>query len=101
MVPFPDDLPSNGIIVPKTAAGFLVWTDTSTAVLDFFITNPSATLMARGRAIDKIIAGLLRKAKSLGFRRVSCDSKIIAIKKKALSLGFKDLGDHQVFCKEI
>lgn len=100
-VPFPYDLPTCGKIVPGVAVGFLIKTDTNSAMLDFFVTNPKARMTDRGRAIDLITKGLLLKAKSLGFSRVRCDSQIDTIKKKALSLGFRCSGDHTVFCKEI
>lgn len=100
-VPSMSDLPLTGKIVPGIAAGFLLKTDTKCAVIDFMITNKDARPMARGRAVDAIARSLILKAKSLGFKRVRCDSQIDTIKKKALSLGFKSSGDHTVFCKEI
>lgn len=95
------DLPKIGRIVPKVAAGFLVQTDTASAVLDFFITNPKASQSDRSQAIDSIVKELMQDAKDLGFRRVRCDSQIDTIKKRAVALGFRCSGDHTVFCKEI
>lgn len=100
-IPFSDDLPETGLIIDNVAAGFLIWTDTSMAILDFFVTNPKASLIQRGKAINAITDGLMKKAKKLGFHRVKCDSQISTIQRKASSLGFLDLGAHQVFIKEI
>lgn len=99
--PKPSDLPLTGKIIPFVAVGFLLKTDTTACVLDFFVTNKDANMMARGRAIDTITRALILEAKKLGFKRVRCDSRIDTIKKKAVSLGFRSSGDHTVFCKEI
>lgn len=100
-VPQPDDLPLFGLIEPGVAAGFLVMTDTRTAILDFFISNPQAHAIRRGRAVDIIILGLMERARYLGVKRLLCDTQIDTIKRKALNLAFEPLGQYSVFCKEI
>lgn len=100
-LPLADDLPEVGLIAPGVGCGFMIWTDTSVAILDFFITNLEVPAITRGRAINEIIDGLLMRAKLIGFTRVKCDSQIITIQKKAKSLGFIEHGSFQVFTKEI
>lgn len=100
-VPLPEDLPEVGLIVPGVAAGFLIWTDTSVAILDFFITNPKEISFKRGRALNDIIDGLMLRAKQIGFTKVKCDSNIAAIQRKAKSLGFSDLGTYKAYSREI
>jgi len=96
-----DDLPRAGYIEPHVAVGFLIWTDTSTAILDFFITNPRVGAVTRARAIESIVLELIARAKALGFRRLKCDSQKSGIKKIAKRFNFNCFGDHTVFCKEI
>ena len=99
--PKPENLPKVGVFIQEVAVGFLIQTDTSTAILDFFIANPEATKAARSTALDMIAKELIGKAKMLGFDSVRCDSQLDTIVKRARALGFSDLGDFKVFTKEI
>ena len=95
------DLPLVGYVMPGVGAGFLISTDTKTAIIDYMITNKHAAPILRGRALDRIPKALINRAKKLGFSSVLCDSQLDTIKRKAISLGFKDMGAFQVFSKEI
>lgn len=95
------DLPKYGFVIPGVGAGFLISTDTKTAVIDFMITNKKAQKIYRTNAVDKISRALISKARKLGFTSIKCDSQLAAIKEKALSLGFKNTGIYDSFYKEI
>lgn len=100
-LPCDRDLPDEGLIISGVAAGFLIQTDTSTAILDFFITNPETSPRARGEALNEISRGLIERARALGFRRVTCDSQLDTIVRRARALGFQELGEFKSFSKEI
>ena len=50
--PSRDQLPMNGFIVPKIAAGFIYLTDSSIAILDCFISNPASDDHQRDAALE-------------------------------------------------
>jgi len=95
------DLPMVGFVCPGIAAGFLIATDTKTAVIDFLVTNPSAQKIHRGKAIDKIARALISYAKKQGYNFIKCDSKIDSIHRKAFELGFQTTGNYLSFIKEL
>lgn len=100
-VPCDEDLPDNGVIVPGVAAGFLIQTDTSAALIDFFISNPDTSSRARGEALDAIARALMGRAHQLGYKRVLCNSQLDTIVRRARALGFQELGEFKSFSKEI
>lgn len=93
--------PQIGIIVDDIAAGFLVRTDTSAAIIDGYISNPETDAKMRSDALDDITKSLMECAKFSGVRHLKFDSKSEAIKKRALSHGFSSGGVHEVFTLEI
>lgn len=100
-VPMPDDLPEIGLVERDVAAGFLVLTDTSCAIIDFLVSNPSANKVRVGRAINEIADGLLGHAKRAGMKRVKCNTRVASVKKLAESRGFKSAGLYECFLLEV
>lgn len=99
--PKDEDLPDEGKIVPGIAAGFLVQTDTKTATLDFFISNPATSTAARDGAILAIAKELIGRAYVLGYSRVRVCSQLDTIVRRARALGFQEAGSYKVLFKEI
>lgn len=95
------ELPSIGFIVDDYCEGFLIRTDTNTAIIDFMVTNPKADKLYRKQAMDKVVKALISMAKRKNFHKVKCDSQIPSIKEKAIELGFTNLGSYDSFYKEI
>ena len=97
----PSTIPDFALIAPGLAAGFLYKTDSTIAIIEGLITNPSANKLERGRAIDDIIKTLLDHAKEAGFKYVKGDTRIENISARARSFGFHDLGFFSLFGKAL
>lgn len=100
-VPLPGDLPEIGLVEKNTAAGFLIITDTSCAIIDFYISNPKAEKVKVGRALKEITTGLLDHVRRAGIKRVKCTTQLESIKKLAKSNGFRSLGQYESFTLEV
>jgi len=85
-------LPATGRIVPGVAAGFLYLTDSRLALLEGFISNPTAGLRSRARAIDQITVALLREAKRRGVVDVIGFGASPGIVRRVQQLGMRKVG---------
>lgn len=94
-------LPTNGVIVPGVAAGFVYLTDTPVCILDCFITNPEAPSEERSAALDLITIRLEAFARAHGAKLLICTTKHESLKDRAIELGFNDLGPSFSLGKEI
>lgn len=92
-VPPPQFLPRVGFFEPGIAAGFLTATDTAVCWIGDFISNPSASGMARGRALVAIARRLLLEAEALGFEASILTSREPGILRQAERMAFKPLGN--------
>lgn len=99
--PMRDQLPMNGFIVPKIAAGFIYLTDSSVAILDCFIANPDSDDHQRDAAIDLIVSKLTTFARTRCVQLLIANTKIPVIRLRALHLGFLETGIHHSFAKEL
>lgn len=95
------DLPEVGYFEPGVACGFLIQTDTKTALFDFFISSPEVSRKARSRAIESITSELIKHARWLHYKRINCSIAIMANKERAKTFGFREVGDHTEFVKEL
>lgn len=95
------DLPSIGYIENDIAAGFLVETNCTTAVLDFFFSNPKASKEERSNSILEIADALIEAAQLYGFKRVKFQSKIESVINIGEKIGFEETGTFRSFVKEI
>lgn len=94
-------LPEIGYLVEGVAAGFLVQTDTSVAVLDYMVSGLGVDPSLKARSIVAIADSLIREAEYLGYEAVKCDTLIDSIANKAIDLGFKEQGSFRTFIKRI
>jgi hypothetical protein len=97
--PLLSDLPSTGFIVDFCAAGFIIETNCSTAILDFFISNPECSAEQRSKALNQITQNLLDLAKRKKYRGVLASTKLSAIENRAYQNRFKSLGAFKMFYK--
>ena len=88
-------------MIKGVAAGFIACTDSSTAILGCYISNPLIHPRTRGFALDKITKELVKLAKSLGYKELECHTNIDAVKQRALKHGFKSCGMLESFLMEI
>jgi len=102
MVPLtPNILPKVGVIVPGIAAGFLMQTDTVSAILEPFISNPKADQKLRDAALYQIMRELIVTAQNLGYRQLFGFSSSKQMTGRALELGFKFIENGVTVCKDI
>lgn len=99
--PLPSDLPEIGFIEDFVAAGFLIQTDTSTAIIDFYVTNPEASPIKRAYALNKLTECLIQDAKSRGYKKVRCSTRVVSISKLAKFHGFKSVGTFESLFLEV
>lgn len=88
-----DSLPTNGLIRKGIAAGFLVTTDSSVGILDFYISNRFADRNERNKTLDEITKRLIALGLRQGLKYFKCDTQIDAIKDRAKKHGFKHIGE--------
>lgn len=81
--------PTNGLIVPGKAAGFLYLTDSDIGLAEGLITNPAAPTIARGRALDRILRGLVVIAKMYNVRHLLGFAALASTERLANNHGFK------------
>lgn len=84
-----EDLPIVGLIVPGIAAAFLVQTDTTYCFLEPFIANPDTSKEARAEVLRELMKGLVKEAKSKGFKHVFGFSTVSNLINISEELGFK------------
>lgn len=87
------DLSTYGLYVPQTAAGFLVLTDSSYGILEYYITNPESLTSDRDRALDEITLELIEYGRKFGLKHFKADTKIKAIGDRAMRHGFENMGE--------
>jgi len=100
-LPVPTSWPAEGRIVPGVAAGFLVMTDCSVGILDFFVSNPEASRSERDKALDEIAQELIGRAYVRGCGTIRCNSQLDTIVRRARRLGFRELGTFTALQKEL
>lgn len=93
--------PKCGMIVPGIAAGFLITTDTSIALLDHFVSNPKAKISERRAAIVDIAESLEAVAREAGFTRIIAFTRNEAIMKNAMKNGYSEIGHCEMLGKEL
>jgi hypothetical protein len=96
-----EKLPENGRIVPGVAAGFLYLTDSSIALLEGYVTNPSAGLRQRSCAIDEITRALLTEAKIRGASEVVAICAARGIERRAQAHGMRTIGIFAMAAKRL
>jgi hypothetical protein len=96
-----NEFPRSGFIVDMHAAGFLIETDTSMAMFDFFISNPESPRALRDKALDQIVKGLSDLAKRRKYKYILCSSQVAAIERRAIKNHFRPLGLFKMFQKEL
>lgn len=86
-------LPSVGHIAyddrTPIAAGFLLCTDTSLCIMEYFVSNPNVDWKLRSDAIIMITKELIEDARFLGFSSVAASFKSDRLAEKAKETGFK------------
>lgn len=100
--PIPENwfFPSEGLMIPEIAAGFLYLTNSGVAYIDGYISNPDSKVMDRMQAFRKITEGLLWMSKNIyDVKMLCCNTKHNSIRRMALSFGFTDTGSHMSFNK--
>ena len=92
-------LPETGIIVDDVAVGFLITTSNSCGLIDFYISNPTASKKERDIALDGITISLINLAENLGVKKIFCNTQHPAISDRAIKHGFNSLGKFTCFEK--
>lgn len=70
------------------AAGFLLCTDTSLCIIEYFVSNPNVDWKLRSDAIIMIIRELIEDSRFLGFSRVVASFDSDRLLEKAKETGF-------------
>lgn len=94
-------VPQIGYIIPEIACGYLVQSDNGTTFLEGFITNPEADSVDRTEAIDRIAKQLLNEAKILGYKQIFALTKHNNITTACNNNEFKNIGQYNVFFREV
>jgi len=90
------DLPAFGLIVDRIGAGFLLRTESATAMLDGFVTSPAVPFRERYRALVQIARALVSVAQGHGCRTIGVVTKSTGIAKGLQrELKFVPLGSYQ------
>jgi sugar phosphate isomerase/epimerase len=97
----PGHLPKHGAIVPGVAAGWLYRTDSDVGLLDGFVTNPSAPLRERSKAVDAISSHLIELARHLGVRHLVAMCLSAGIHRRSRKLGLRPGGTVHLALKEL
>jgi hypothetical protein len=93
--------PKYGLIQAELAAGWLMRTDSNTAILEHWITNPKADVADRTWAMFAIASALERKAVTEGFTYVITISTVEGLNEACKRAGFKELGAAMMLGKEL
>jgi hypothetical protein len=103
--PAPEEMSSFGVVAEGAdggiAAGFLLKTDTCTALLEGFISNPETWSFERDEALDHVSQHLIDAALIQGYKNIVCFTKLPAIAKRARKLGFKEIGDYKLLSRGV
>ena len=94
-------LPPTGLIAEGLAAGFLYRTDGALCLIDGMISNPSAPLLARARAMHRIVDALLATACAAGLHRVLGFCASSGMARLARTRGFALAGHYTLMMGEV
>lgn len=96
------DLGGIGFVVDGVAAGFLLRTDARRiAILDAFVTNPTAPLRVRHAAIKALVTKLCDEAKGLGVKKVGGFTNSRGMVQVCHALGFSSVDVFEALRKEL
>lgn len=87
-MPMPNDLPQFGVFCPDVACAFLITTDCPIAYLEYFFSNPDASVEDRKEAYKIGMGMLLDQAKQMGFEAVHANSSYPQVIKTCIDNGF-------------
>lgn len=90
-----DDVPKHGVIEDDVAVGFLCTTDSDTAFLDGFVSNPHADGDLRHDAFLEIVEWAYGMAEIFGYKKVIALTKDEGLIKRAINFGFEPV---DLFC---
>lgn len=96
-----EHLPQFGYIIPGIACGFLVQTDSTSAFLEGFATNPEAQSYHKIDALDAIAKKLIEVAKELGYSHVFAMTTHPTIVAACRDNEFVSLGKYTMFFREV
>lgn len=97
-----DILPKFGQVAEGVCAGFIVETDNQFAFLDFYCTNPKATLSDRIEGSQTMLERAIARTAGRGFKSLIANTKSKGVVKFAIRHGFKVEPDQNfIFRKEL
>jgi hypothetical protein len=96
-----DILPRVGFISDGAAVGWLYQTDSGVGYLETFVTNPSAPLRSRARAIDEVGMALISAARRLGITRLVTMTAHKSIGRMCIRRGFGYAGPMHILQLEV
>lgn len=94
-------LPMTGFIVPGVAAGFLYATDSALGIIDCLVSNPSASVLARGRALVAISSALVAAAENMGVRALVTTTREPGVIRQAERMAFRQVGQFVTMVREV
>lgn len=101
-VPAADAFPALGFIVPGVAFGAMYRTDApSVALLDGFVSSPTAPLRARRAALAAIVERLQAEAKERGVRVLQGFTSRRGMERLVGRLGWRSAGAYLLMTKEV
>lgn len=87
-------LPASGFVVPGVCAGFLYFTDSEIAILEWVVSNPKASTMEVGRGIKAIVEAAISTALNEGYSMIFSYVKSKGLQKLYERQGFKVTDDN-------
>jgi len=96
-----DLFPEIGVIVPGVACGFLYKTDSKICYIENLIANPEVSEEDRNKALDVIVAELIKIGTDLGFRAMLGISKLQAVADRSETHGFKVVHNYSLLIKPL
>lgn len=84
------DLSETGWIADDRAAGWLLLTNSSVAIIEHLITNPNTVPSLRRKSVMNLTGFLVDTAMMMGFTNIVCASKHPSVHKVAKRLGFEE-----------
>lgn len=99
--PNPKMLSDFGMVVNKTAIGFLFMTNSKTAYIDNIVTNPVMKSQERHIALNLLLKNLEFAAKKNGYKLITVLSNQSDMDVRLFSLGFRSHGAYSLYYKEI
>lgn len=97
----PHMLPKGGFIIPDMAAGFCYLTDSSLAIVEEYVRNPSITSEEANKAIDAITVAILSYAKRHECSVLMAFATRQEVGDRAERHGFSPCGGYLGYVKEI